>query len=451
MMAARAPTRSVTWGIALCLCLLASVSHAQQSNASFEISADADTRALLQTAESRLAAGDAQAAYGMLSAREAELAGNAMYDYLLGIAALDSGRVSEAIFALRRALSVEPRFSGARMELARAYFEAGNRALARPLFVALRDEDPPPGVRQVIDSYVRVIDAGPAVPPSRFTPYVEAEAGHDSNANGSTSSQQFFGFTLSPENVETDSAFYGVAAGFNWSIPTSTRRGWFLGARAAHRGNPDASFVDATVINGIGAYQWRRGAFFGRIGADAYNAWRDGESNESYGGVDFLVGRSVGSGWDLTFGARGGAVRFDESIDVLDVDRLLFSLGATWRFSALGNLRVEAIGGEDSEKTAGSPYGNSKFGGRIGLTAPLGNHVFYASIGSLASDYDGLFFGVPRDDTQLDSIAQIEFRNVLVDGLSLIPRVRYIDNDSDLELYAYDRLEIGVILKWMAR
>jgi len=434
---------------ALCLCVLAPVSHAQGST-TFEVSADPETQALLRAAESRLSAGDAQNAYGMLGAREAELAGNAMFDYLLGIAALDTGRFSEAIFALRRALAVEPGFSGARMELARAYFEAGNHALARPLFVALRNENPPPGVRDVIDGYIRVIDARPAAPASRFTPYGEVVAGYDSNANGSTSTQQFFGFMLSPQNVETESPFYEVAAGFNWTIPTSTRRGWFAGARASHRGNPDASFVDATIINGIAAYQWRRGAFFGRIGGDAYNAWRDGESNESYGGIDALLGRSVGSGWDLTLGVRGGALRHDASIEVLDVNRVLVSLGANWRFSALGTLGIEAIGGRDSEQQAGSPYGNSRLGGRVSLTAPLGNHVFHASLGSLASDYDGLFFGVSREDTLFDSVVQIEFRNVLLDGLSLIPRVRYIHNDSDLELYSYDRTEVGLTLRWMA-
>ena len=436
--------------IAFCLCATTSVSYGQ-SGTTLQIPASADTQALLRQAESSLAGGNAESAYSMLSTREADLAGNAMFDYLLGVAALDTGRTSEAIFALRRSLTVEPRFSGARMELARAYFEAGNHALARPLFAALLTENPPPGVRDVLNGYIGAIDKRPVAPRSRFSPYAEVAAGHDSNANGSTAAQQFFGFTLSPENVETESPFYEFAAGFNWTVPTSTRQGWFLGARASHRSNPDASFVDATVVNGLGAYQWRRGAFFGRIGADAYHVWRDSQSNESYGGLDLLLGRNVSSSWDLKFGLRGGGLRHDASIEVLDVDRIMVTLGASWRFSSLGNLTFEAVGGQDSEKQSGSPYGNSKLGGRLSLTAPLGNHFFYASVGSLTSDFDGLFFGVPREDTQLDSIAQIEFRDVGIDGLSLIPRLRYIDNDSDLLLYDYDRTEISLILRWMPR
>jgi tetratricopeptide (TPR) repeat protein len=450
MLAARAGILGVIWTIAFFTCALAPVSHAQ-SGATLQIAASADTQALLRQAEAELASGNAEFAYTRLSSHEAELAGNPMFDYLLGVAALDTGRNSEAIFALRRSIAVESRFSGARMELARAYFESGNRALARPLFVTLLAENPPPGVRDILNGYIRAIDTRPGAPRSHFMPYGEIAAGNDSNANGSTATQQFFGFTLSPQNVETESPFYELAAGFNWSIPSSSRQGWLLGARASHRSNPDASFVDATVINGLGAYQWRRGAFFGRAGADGYLVWRDGNANESYGGLDVLLGRSVSSSWDVSLGLRGGALRHDTAIEVLDVNRILYTLGATWRFAPLASLALEAIGGEDSERQSGSPYGNSKVGGRLSLTAPLGNHFFYASIGSLTSDFDGLFFGVPREDTQFNSIAQIEFRDVGVDGLSLIPRVRYIDNDSDLLLYKYDRTEISLILKWIPR
>ena len=232
MTAERALQLGVMGVIAFCLCATASVCYGQ-SNATLQVPASADTQALLRQAESSLARGDAETAYTTLSAREAALAGNAVFDYLLGVAALDTGRTSEAIFALRRSLAVEPRFSGARMELARAYYEAGNHALARTLFAALLTENPPPGVRDVLNGYIQAIDRRPAAPRSRFSPFAEIAAGHDSNANGSTSSQQFFGFTLSPQNIATESPFYEFAAGFNWTVPASTRQGWFFGARAS--------------------------------------------------------------------------------------------------------------------------------------------------------------------------------------------------------------------------
>lgn len=414
-------------------------------------SAGTNASTLMRDAESRLAANDAAGAYALLAPREAELAGNAYFDYLLGVAALDSGRTSEAVFSLRRALSVEPRFSGARMELARAYYESGDNDQARPLFVTLLDENPPPGVRNVLLRYIDAIDARPAAPQPRFTPFVEATFGNDSNANGSTSSQQFLGFTLSPNNVETESPFGEVALGFTWSVPTANTTSWYLATRGSYRDNPDASFVNTGVLSALTGFTWRSGAWFGRYGADGYWTNRDGSSNESYGGIDVLFGRSAGSNWEWTFGVRTGALRYDDSIDVLDVDRTMLTIGAGYRISDLSTLTFEAIAGSDDEREAGSPYGKSMSGGRIGLRAPLGAAHLTASVGALTSDYDGLFFGTPREDDQLSSTLQLEFRDVFSDGFSITPRIRYTDNDSDVALYRYDRLEIGLMFRWVSQ
>jgi len=50
------------------------------------------------------------------------MAGNLDYDYLLGIAALDSGQPDKASLALERVLAVTPDYVGAGSILARAYF-----------------------------------------------------------------------------------------------------------------------------------------------------------------------------------------------------------------------------------------------------------------------------------------------------------------------------------------
>ncbi len=422
-----------------------------QTEATLEVQADAATQALLRNAESRLAGGDAAGTWALLSPREAELAGNPYYDYLLGIAALDTGRTGEAIFSLQRSLAVEPGFSGARMELARAYFEAGIADQARPLFVSLLGENPPPGVRDVLNRYIAAIDSRPTRPGARFMPFVEATAGYDSNANGSTDNNQFLGFTLSPQNVESDSPFGEVGAGFNYSRPGSNQSAWYLGGRAAHRHNSDASFVDSTVVSGVGGASWRRGSLFGRVGVDGYWAARDGDSNETYVGADLLLGGAVSDRWELSLGVRAGAFRYDDLIEVLDVDRLLANLEASYRFSSLGRFSIELIGGQDDERQTGSPYGNSKIGGRVSLGAPIGDHALYLAAGLLTSDYDGPFYGVPREDDQLSTTLQVEFRDVMTDGLSLIPRLRYVDNDSNVALYSYDRFEVGLMLRWMPR
>lgn len=465
-MPARSPLGRII-GMSFVVALLAvapGLSFAQSTDV-IDVSVSAETRQLLETAEGHIGSGNADQAYRMLAADELELAGNAYFDYLLGISALDTGRHSEAIFALRRSVSVEPRFSGARMELARAYYESGNAGQARPLFVALLDESPPPGVRDIIQQYIGAIDQRPPTPRSSFDGYLETIVGLDTNANGSTSNRQFMGFFLSSNNVEIESPFAEIGAGFRWISPASNQFAWLASARVGHRTNPDATFVDTTIVSGYGGMSWQRGPFFGRVGIDGYFSARHGSSgggfgspipnvagsDEAYGGVDFLAGRNYGD-WDVSFGLRYGADRFDDSLEVLDVDRLLYTLDLGRRLSPTTRLSIQAIGGQDNEAQSGSPYGNSKIGARIALSTGMNERSFlHASLGTLVSDYDGLFFGLPREDTQTSAIIRLEFRDVLTDGLSFTPMFRYIDNESDVSLYEYDRLEVGLQIRWMPR
>src|SRR5688572_5773819 len=77
----------------------------------------------------------------------ADIASPVSSDYLRGIDALDNGRLGEAISALERVVAVEPEFSGARMELARAQFASGNYARADSEFRYLLAQAPPARVR----------------------------------------------------------------------------------------------------------------------------------------------------------------------------------------------------------------------------------------------------------------------------------------------------------------
>src|SRR5262245_37879572 len=98
---------------------------------------------VLKQAEALLAEHKADEAYRLLSANELDLGGTALFDYLLGVAALDSGHASDAAFALERVVATQPDFVGARMELARAEFERGQYASARTQFQYLLGQSPP--------------------------------------------------------------------------------------------------------------------------------------------------------------------------------------------------------------------------------------------------------------------------------------------------------------------
>lgn len=413
-----------------------------------EVSLSNEQQALLSRAEALLGSGQSDAAYEVLAPLESELAGNAFYDYLLGVAALDSGRAAEAVFSLRRSLTVAPAFSGAALELARAYYESGNADLAQPLFERLLDENPPEAARAVINGYLDAIDQRVVGGPVGLNPFVEVQAGYDSNANGSTDAQQFLGFTLNPQNVETDSGFAEFGVGFDWLKVRDQQFAWVGRLRGSHRSNPDASFIDGTLISGLAGFAWQRRGIYGNASVESYGSARDGNSNETYSGLSLMAGGPIGqSPWHLVGNVRAGKLRFDDNLDVMDVDRTLAGLALVRRFAGGGDFTLQALGGDDSEQKPSSPYGNSKSGTRVAVSFPLASDVsLFAAIGVLDSDYDLPFFGTARDDDQRTATLEFNWRRSA--SLSLVPRIRWIDNESTVALYDYDRTEIGLGVRW---
>src|SRR5512138_1099814 len=96
--------------------------------------ADPNVVPILKQAQSLLADKKAGDAYALLVPHELDLGGTPLFDYLLGLAALDSGHPADAAFALERVVAAQPDFAGARIELARAQFEGGDLALSRTQF-----------------------------------------------------------------------------------------------------------------------------------------------------------------------------------------------------------------------------------------------------------------------------------------------------------------------------
>ena len=93
----------------------------------------------LQQAAESMAAGRPAEAYARLSALAASRAGDPEFDYLLGLAAIESRQAAAAIAPLRRVLAAEPRFDGARLELARALAATGALEAARREYQTVRD------------------------------------------------------------------------------------------------------------------------------------------------------------------------------------------------------------------------------------------------------------------------------------------------------------------------
>lgn len=396
-------------------------------------------------------AGRAEEAYEQLLALEPQLAGNLIFDYLLGVAAVDSGHYPEAVFALERATIARPDFAGARMELARAHFEAGANENARKHFERLLEESPPETVATAIDVFLSIIDERARRYKQTRMGWINLSSGYDSNANGASNQRTFLGFTLNDNNTEKQSTFVALAAGGMYSQPLGAD--YMVGGNVSlsHRANQSASFVDSTTATAAftlnrpdGDWQWRS-AFGG------YWSAIDKNFNERGATVDFGVGRDLSGSWRLSSRVRGTAARFQEQVSVRDVNRLLLALTAT-HVDTTGDrpvqIKFSVIGGRDLTTDRVSPYSNTKFGGRItALWLPVNNREFGFDIGVLKTRYDGLFFGAIKKDDQFSASARHKWSRIRGIPWDLTARLSFIKNTSNVQLSTYDRFEASFALQ----
>jgi len=227
---------------------------------------------VIENARRLLNQGNPKQAYADLMKHEAQLAGNIDYDYLLGVASLDSGKIDDAIVAFERVLAVNPNHAGAQMDLARTYFMAGSYDLAEAAFKQLADSNPPAVARQTINRYLEAIENRKRQTTAGWSGYAELSIGYDSNITGVPSdfgaaAQQSFGIIgieATGNSVQYKAAFGNASGALEYHLPLS--RGWsvFAGGEGKFRGyDGESSFNSVTAEGRAGAafndgpVQWR--------------------------------------------------------------------------------------------------------------------------------------------------------------------------------------------------
>jgi tetratricopeptide (TPR) repeat protein len=402
----------------------------------------------------------AEQTYQQLVPLEPAHAGEVEFDYLLGTSALDAGHASAAVFALQRAVSTAPSFSGARLELARAYYAAGDNESARREFEILQGEDPPPAVRAAIAQYLEAIDRRSAAYRPRFTALIEAGGGYDTNANGATADRQFAGFDLNERSTEQSTSYYGVAAAGQGSYPLTARWRLLGDGSVQQRNYPEASFVNSS-IGRIGAgMEWTRDTLrLAAIVSDTFVAL-DSERNNNSAALDLSSVYGFADDWQAALNARIAAIRFVEELSAQDVDSFLASTAITRTWNGTPQVQIAAAitGGRERAKEETSPFGRDLVGARLSaFFLPRATVVTSASVAVLRSEYDGAFFSgeiegggsfaLFRDDTQYSARISADFRDFPAPRWSIGTHVTYIDNRSSVSLFEYDRIEAGVMVR----
>ncbi|HEY4373768.1 MAG TPA: tetratricopeptide repeat protein, partial [Burkholderiales bacterium] len=222
--------------------------------------------ATLARAKALIDAKKSTEAFALLDPLEDARAGDPDFDYLLGMAAIDSGHLTRGVFALERVIAVKPNFPEARAEIARAYFLMGENRAAREEFEAVKASNPPPSVVTNVNQFLDALQARESVRDvSGITGYLEASYGYDTNANAATSTGNFAipalsgaVVTLNSTGQKTNAWFYGVGGGLAGRYKLSPEWTVLGSASLTERYVMKFDQFDTGYLSADGGISWKR-------------------------------------------------------------------------------------------------------------------------------------------------------------------------------------------------
>ena len=162
-------TKCATLFAAVCAFSAVSAAHAQVTEAE-----TAQLRALVES-------GRSAQAYERFCKSERDFP---QRDLWCGVALVDIERAGEGAIALERYVLLNPEDARGRLELARAYYHAGDDVRARAEFEAIQTLKPPADVQAGINRYLDALFQRESLYRRRTLLYLEAGIGYDSNVNG---------------------------------------------------------------------------------------------------------------------------------------------------------------------------------------------------------------------------------------------------------------------------
>lgn len=408
----------------------------------------------LKQAQALVKAGKASQAYALLSPLEDQYAGDPDYDYLLGISALDSGNPSRAVFALERLTAERPSYPQGRAELARAYYELGEKSSARDEFNAVLATNPPPEAAATIRRYLSAIEQAPGN--THYFGHLEYTLGYDTNVNSATSDLSVavpglggLVFQYNPGATRQGDSFNSF--GFGAGLYHPLENGFAIQAGLSHvsRFNSEqTAFSTGTLDTYLGLSK--------NMGQDTLsltlqNSQLDLDSNgyrHAYG-LNVQWRRDLSATSQFSAYLQAGRVHYPGQ-STRDVNRSLVGVGYAKALNGQWSP-VFFLGGYAGEESAqydvasvGNRFEGLRAGGQLTFNPRLSG---YANLSAEHRHYRGqdAFFLITRSDQQYD--LSLGLRYTLMPGLTLNPAIAYTNNSTNYLPSDYQRTVASVTLR----
>jgi len=393
-------------------------------------------------------AGDSAAAYARHCATSIDAPDRPPeFDLWCGVAAVDIGRSGEGVLALERYVLQFPDDARARLELARAYFYAGDDVRSREEFEAVARTRPPPEVQAGIDRYLAALTDREARYRGRRTAFVEVGGGYDSNANAGVAQADIGLPVLGPVTVDDfgvrkESAFGWLAAGAEIRHPVSaglTVNASIYGGGAFYGSASEFNLANYGAALGA-SYRADRNEYslayaHGEIALDGSRyRWTDGVGLEWRRQISELSSFALAPQY-ARIGYDG-----DNAARNADLSALSVSYRQVWLRRWQPVLNATLFYGDEHNRESRGDLGRSIRGAGVDVTvSPSAFWALNAGVAYADSDYDAPIplLDVTRRDRNLGlSVGAIYLVNR---NLSVRGEYRYAKNTSNLELYEYTR------------
>ncbi len=398
-----------------------------------------------------------QQAYDLGAENLEEWEGDPEFDYLFGLAALESGNTNESVFALERvaATSTDAGLrSRARLELARAYFVTNNLTASENLFTAVLATNPPSNVQQNIQVFLQLIESRRDAQSPTINWTISSVIGSDSNANSATSNglidTPLIGqIELDPAGQETEDNFSNTTLLMAYKYPFTRDRSLDFTLSLGRLNNFTTDQFDIDNARGDLAYRWgnevhrfSHGVSAGKVNLDQSGFQKTLALNSSWQ-------RAGANGWYQTLSTSYTKVRYDtnngrELNDLRDVNQLLFTGGITKIAGPLTHTLSMYTADESPQAPSGGDHNGRTF---TGLAYSLlyrmnAQHTPYLRASYQEVEHDAVhpvFFNTTRSG-ETKSLTLGWFWQVAKD-LVITGEAALTDNNSNIPLFDYERFK----------
>jgi len=411
--------------------------------------------ALTDQAKQLLERKDAAGAYALLAPEESKRAGDPDYDFLLGLAALDSGKSTDAIFAFERVLAVKPDHTRARAEMGRAYMVVGETRTAKQELETAR-KNAPAEVVNTIEAFLNAIERIDEVGKTVVKGYVEGGFGRDTNINAGPAGGAYaipalggLQFSLTGTSAKLSDTFFTLGAGINVRSPLRSDLAIVGGLSYSTRSNNTYSELSTNNLEGNVGLLLTKGqnVYSGILQASSF-------------GVDSHTNRNVAGGmlqWQHNYDQRNQVTAYGQYARLVypnerlrDADRWVTGMGFAHAFSGFKNVMYAGLylGTEKERNDHVDFLGSNLWGFRTGTQYELRRDFSaFAHLNWEDRRYGGEdpFFLTDREDKELELKLGVNF--LPIKELKFTPQYTYTKTTSNIVINDYRRHVLSVMLR----